>query len=266
MFNHLKTERGLKEEAIPEAQKMVEAEVLMSDTPLALAKCAAGQHQNLQTDTKECSTADAVALLSAQCEMVAQARGQAKLSDDELFVVLKQLGIVKESKLPKPKKPSSKPVDQQLVCELPISPGHQISHSQSEYFTNIYRPLAFMVSVAVNMGVQQTLVARIREVNGDEADEYTEVFKPRMVKDHGAGLVKTDMEEFVTWITTSNRNALAGKHHFIRQLAQLRHRRYATFHVMCPDGRVPVENSMLFFTPNRCQIFHSQEPLTTFRS
>lgn len=109
-----------------------------------------------------------------------------------------------------------------------------------------------MVNVAVNIGVAQTLHARVREINGDEADEASEVFKPRLLKDHGGGLVKEDMEKLVDWINTSNKSALSGKDKIIKKLAELRHYRYATFHVNCPDGRVPPENSMFILTLKRC--------------
>ena len=106
----------MKDEDFPGAPRAVHAEVLRSDTPLQLAKLAAGEHQRTQHDIRECSTEDVVALLARECEIKLEQTGQAQLTDGEIFLQLETLGVVKETKLPKATRPAKKSTSELLVC------------------------------------------------------------------------------------------------------------------------------------------------------
>ena len=108
----------------------------------------------------------------------------------------------------------------------------------------MYRPLAFLIWTAVSVGRLKELVSRVREINGEKAEETTEVFKPRLFKDYATGLNQTDMAAFLEWLTSSSLIAVNGKDKISAKLKELKKRRMAYFHVYCPDGMVPKEISM----------------------
>lgn len=124
-------------------------------------------------------------------------------------------------------------------------PRHTLTPFQVQAFVTKYRPLAYLVTVAVGMGVQDRLVQRIREVNGEFADEKTEVFRHNILKDSGSSLTVKDLEDFLEWFTGPSTLAVGTRDKLSNKLRDLRRLRLARYQVMCPDGRVPEENRML---------------------
>ena len=78
-----------------------------------------------------------------------------------------------------------------VKCSTPFSP-------QRDYFAQTYRPLAYLISIAVSIGRLSELVTRVREINGESMAESSGVFKPGLFKDYATGLNQTDMVTFWT--------------------------------------------------------------------
>ena len=118
MYDYLKDEKMMKEEQIKAPIRYVQCEVLKHDTPLQLCKLAAGEHQRIQQDTRECQTADIIEMLRHECtkKYVNTETQSAQLTDDELYVQLESLGLVKESSLGKLPKGTKKSTEEYLVC------------------------------------------------------------------------------------------------------------------------------------------------------
>ena len=112
------------------------------------------------------------------------------------------------------------------------------------YFAQTYRPLAYLISIAVSIGRLSELVTRVREINGELVAESAEVFKPGLFKDYATGLNQTDMVTFLDWLTASSLVTVNGKDKISAKLKELKKLRMAYFHVFCPDGRVPEKLSM----------------------
>ena len=106
------------EERIPDPARYVYAEVLQAETPIQLVRFASGHHQKLQQCARPCTTEDVV-------RQIGQAMEKKKendpdnfgLNDQELFVVLESLGVVREADAPKPKQlPKNKTEYDHMVC------------------------------------------------------------------------------------------------------------------------------------------------------
>lgn len=92
---------GYPEDKIPQAVRFVEAEVLLSTTPLQVARLAAGQHQSHQSNAQTISTADAFAMFqlhAAEKSTHAKSRRAAFFNDAEVFEVIQELGIMYQPK------------------------------------------------------------------------------------------------------------------------------------------------------------------------
>ena len=107
-----------REEDIPSALTVVEAEVLDYETPIQLVQLAAGNHQKLQSERREMNTEN-------MCRMLSQTMSRRKYdvgasgvswSEAELFLALETMGIVSESKMPNTKKATKKSMREQMVC------------------------------------------------------------------------------------------------------------------------------------------------------
>lgn len=107
-----------------------------------------------------------------------------------------------------------------------------------------YRALGFLAYVACVNKLQQKVVNRVREINGEFCDLSTEVFKYTLLKDFGSGLSIEDMKQFLLWFTQQSTRAVQTRDLIVGKLRELRKWRLCWIHVMCHDGRVPVENSM----------------------
>ena len=118
MYDDLK-EKMYKEEHISESVRFVHAEILKHDAPVQLCRLAAGEHQRVQQDTRDVTTADVIEMLIKECSKKFCASGgesSCQLNDNELFVQLESLGLVKESNMGKVPKNSKKTTDELLVC------------------------------------------------------------------------------------------------------------------------------------------------------
>ena len=83
------------ESSLPMAYRYCNALVLNLGAPWAACRAAAGAHQSLQHDAVEMSTSDICRLL---LEVIVDKRQKSRdyyLNDDELFAVLKTIGVVK---------------------------------------------------------------------------------------------------------------------------------------------------------------------------
>lgn len=115
---------------------------------------------------------------------------------------------------------------------------------QRDYFTQKYRPLAYLVAVAVQEGKGQALAKRVRDLNGESPAAESELFYPDILKLYATALCAVDYVVFLDWFLQDSVAAVASKQRITSHLDELKHLRYARWHVYCPDGRVPVEQSM----------------------
>ena len=88
------------------------------------------------------------------------------------------------------------------------------------------------------------LLVKVRDVNGHDSTEQTDVFKYNLVKEYSGGLTVSDMKDFITWFIKAPRGVLESKARIQAKFTELKHFRMAYYHVMHPDGRVPESKSM----------------------
>lgn len=105
--------------------------------------------------------------------------------------------------------------------------------------------MCFLVSVAVANNLHGALLTRVRELNGHDSTEGTDVFKFNLLKEYGSGLTIGDMKSFIDWILKAPPGILQSKGRIQAKLTDLKHYRMAYYHVMHPDGMVPESKSML---------------------
>ena len=101
-----------------------------------------------------------------------------------------------------------------------------------------------MIGVAVANNVQHAVVERVRSINATAYEAHNEIFKWSLLKDSVVGLTVTDMLEFIMWLIATPFGVICTRENLTRKVNDLRHRRLATYQVMCPDGLVPYELSM----------------------
>lgn len=112
-------------------------------------------------------------------------------------------------------------------------------------FVGRYRNLAFLVSVAVSMGAQDSLIGRIREVNGEMAEIGNEQFSASLMREHGAGMTVRDAEEFVEWFVGPSTREVDSMKKLRAKLQDMRRWRWARYQVLCKGNpKIPAENSM----------------------
>jgi hypothetical protein len=116
---------------------------------------------------------------------------------------------------------------------------------QKEHYVGIYRALAFLVYVAVGLNKQVALCERIRAINGESQAEKSEIFTPELLKDNGNSLNKHDVKCFLDWFLGMGLIAVSSAGNIRAQLRVLKLERLAKIHVMCQDGQVPSDQSML---------------------
>lgn len=109
-------EKGWKHEDIPQAVSHVQAEVLGAETPIQLVRLAAGEHQRLQSETRECSTYDTVRMLGKQITQKLSKGEGSVLTDAELFLTIQTMGVVHDAKVPKTSKQSKRDPEDLTVC------------------------------------------------------------------------------------------------------------------------------------------------------
>jgi hypothetical protein len=88
-------DREIDERLIKDPLKKVQGEVLAFETPIQLAKMAAGVHQARQDESKSCTTEDVCRLLAREIEN----KGFRVLSNDELFNVVRTAGKASELRM-----------------------------------------------------------------------------------------------------------------------------------------------------------------------
>ena len=108
----------MKEEQINQSVRFVEAEIMRHGTPLQLCRLAAGEHQRVQQDTREVTTVDVIDMLRHECakKFITTQAQSSQLTDDELYVQLESMGVVKESSLGKTTRGTKKSPAEYLVC------------------------------------------------------------------------------------------------------------------------------------------------------
>ena len=109
-------EKGWKHQDIPEVVRTVQAEILAHETPIQLVRLAAGEHQRLQSETRECSTYDIVRMLGRAIRQKIDKGDSEVLSDAELFLIVQTMGVVHEAKVPKTSKQSKRSAEDLTVC------------------------------------------------------------------------------------------------------------------------------------------------------
>jgi hypothetical protein len=116
-----------------------------------------------------------------------------------------------------------------------------------------FRPLAFFASANVDdPDIVETVVKmNLRAGNVDE-----EVFRPSVLKNAPA-LTVEDMRELSTWMTEQPR---VFKSDLVKHLGQMQLRRWARWHIFCPDNpHIHSTLGVFMFTSSRRSflLFHS---------
>jgi hypothetical protein len=93
VFDWYKDVRKFRLDKIPEGLTSVHAAVLEFDTPLAVCKFAAGEHQREQTDTLQVNTFDIVKHMVTVCTHQYRQGGTAFLNEDKIWEQLQSLGL-----------------------------------------------------------------------------------------------------------------------------------------------------------------------------
>ena len=125
-----------------------------------------------------------------------------------------------------------------LIHFPPVTPC-TLTPAQKAFYVQKFRPLAFVLENAVEIGEQKEFLARVRAVNGELASEAQEVVKPSLFKDYGTGLNTDDVQAFVRWFVGPSESMVNKRVYIQQQLQFLKHRRLAIFHIYYQDGRVP---------------------------
>lgn len=125
---------GVREEDIPENLRFLVAEVLSHKTPLSICQAACGHHQRTQHNVRAVRCVDALRHLRAAAAIKQGHTGAPYLTDEEIFIALKSLGIRPDDQAPstsptkgKAKAQAEDPKTQ--VCQFHGFPGLILSTS-----------------------------------------------------------------------------------------------------------------------------------------
>jgi hypothetical protein len=115
LFDHLVKEKGIKVDKIDEGIKYVQAEILKPNTPIQIAKYAAGLNQQGQMAGRDCTTEDVVEALIERIHRKRKTGDKSHLSKLEIFGVVQMMGLAKVPKeAPSGKGPDE--LEQWMVC------------------------------------------------------------------------------------------------------------------------------------------------------
>ena len=99
---------------------------------------------------------------------------------------------------------------------------------QRTILVQAWRPTAFWASCSSE---DDLVAARVRAVNAGCSPDK-EVIRPGTIKEYGT-LNVDDFKAFNAWLLEEEKPTYKG---VVTKLAELRHHRWATWHVMCPDN------------------------------
>jgi hypothetical protein len=206
--------------------QFVEAEVLKPNTPVEIARLAAGEHQEHQQAVENMSVSDVFAMFvkSAREKM----EGKLKtpfLTDNEVAMIAWQCGLQKFKD-----KHGNTLSEQKAVCNTPLSSSDSALSflSQKTILVQHWRPFAFWASCSCD---DDQVVNRVKLANlGCIADR--EHIRPATFKDIG-NLNVADMKAFNQWLLELDRPTFKDVQ---TKLNELRHRRAATWHIMAHDN------------------------------
>ena len=109
-------EKGYTPEQVPYPLRCVHAEVLTPECPNTIARLAAGQHQRLQSDNRDVTTADILKTMARSAELWQRQKGTPYVPDAQLYVNLQSMGVVKLSGMKTAVQATKKSAEEQLVC------------------------------------------------------------------------------------------------------------------------------------------------------
>jgi hypothetical protein len=114
-----------------------------------------------------------------------------------------------------------------------------------DYYNGHYRPLVFVVYIAVKENKHILLACRIKAINGDNpAGEEEETVNATRFKEGSKGLAPADIKEFLNWFLGTNLQMVSSAANISDFLKNLRRKRLAKLHVECEEGPIPVKKSM----------------------
>ena len=116
MYLEYLEEKGYTPEQVPYPLRCVHAEVLTPECPNTIARLAAGQHQRLQSDNRDVTTADILKTMARSAELWQQQKGTPYVPDAQLYVNLQSMGVVKLSGIKTAVQATKKSTEEQLVC------------------------------------------------------------------------------------------------------------------------------------------------------
>ena len=94
MYLELVDQKGYTTEQVPIPLRYVHTEILSAECPNTIAKLAAGQHQRLQSDNRDVTTADILKTMAKSAELWQQQRGTPYVPDAQLYENLQSMGVV----------------------------------------------------------------------------------------------------------------------------------------------------------------------------
>ena len=99
MYDYHKNDLGMDDKDIPEAYKVVEAEVLKMTTSLAVRRRYAGEHQSVQREVHHGAAHELLAAFMRKAQEKKALLGTAALLDDEVYKTVYEIGRHNENML-----------------------------------------------------------------------------------------------------------------------------------------------------------------------
>ena len=235
------------ETGIPLEFQYVDAEILKANTPLDICRLAAGEHQLAQKDVQSMSVADAFAFMVKAAREKGVRHGTTFLTDKEVGMLCEQLGLQKFRD-----KSGNELSETQAVCFLHlVSYSHNLS-SQRTIMIQAWRPLSFWASCCC---ADDVIAQKVQQVNTGCAQDK-EIIRAATIKEYGTLNVE-DFQCFSTWLLEQERPQYK---QVVAKFTELRHRRWAWWHVMAPDNpKVDAACSMPFPRPQLCALIPIKE-------
>lgn len=94
-MQHLK--RGVPEVDLPDSLSWVRATVYASNTPVHICRAVAGRHQATQHDVREATVAESLNFIGMMAQEKDKKAGTVMFTDDELFKMLDNMGLIRGS-------------------------------------------------------------------------------------------------------------------------------------------------------------------------
>lgn len=218
--------RGSAEARIPPNIRFVRAEVISHKAPLGVCRAAAGDHHRRQGNVRATTTNDAIRHFRLAVEAKVKGEGREQfLTDDELWLELKSLGVQLESHDQK-KNPRSYGDQVSSFCFSRSEKYIMSSPFQKRLMLNNWRLVAWFAAGWMAMPEVLDVLQEVEAVRG-------EILTQAMIKE-ACVLTYSDVEHIGRWI--KKQGVQATKKEMGELLKRMRVRRYALWSIMHPQN------------------------------